>query len=63
MASAGGCSMDTRAEEAGVTRRPMLASSWDAACGALARSLHLTRAGVGAPDLDWEQLLAPPEPG
>uniref|UniRef100_A0ABI7X7V3 ATPase PAAT n=1 Tax=Felis catus TaxID=9685 RepID=A0ABI7X7V3_FELCA len=55
--------MDTRAEEAGVTRRPMLASSWDAACGALARSLHLTRAGVGAPDLDWEQLLAPPEPG
>ncbi|XP_025774092.1 uncharacterized protein C10orf88 homolog [Puma concolor] len=55
--------MDTRAEEAGVTRRPMLASSWDAACGALARSLHLTRAGVGAPDLDWEQLLAPPDPG
>ncbi|GAB5578855.1 ATPase PAAT-like isoform X1 [Prionailurus iriomotensis] len=41
----------------------MLASSWDAACGALARSLHLTRAGVGAPDLDWEQLLAPPDPG
>ncbi|XP_078291046.1 ATPase PAAT-like isoform X2 [Panthera onca] len=63
LASAGGCSMDTRAEEAGVTRRPMLASSWDAACGALARSLHLTRAGVGAPDLDWEQLLAPPDPG
>ncbi|XP_064451465.1 ATPase PAAT isoform X4 [Mirounga angustirostris] len=55
--------METGAEDVGLTRRPMLASSWDAACGALAHSLRLTRADVGARDLDWEEPLAPPAPG
>lgn len=55
--------METGAEDVGLTRRPMLASSWDAACGALAHSLRLTRADLGARDLDWEEPLAPPAPG
>ncbi|XP_039093900.1 ATPase PAAT [Hyaena hyaena] len=55
--------MEPRAEDAGLSRRLVLASSWDAACGALARSLRLTRADLGGPDLDWEELLAPPAPG
>mgnify|MGYP000607272917 CR=1 FL=1 len=42
------------------TRRPTLASSWDAAFGALAQSLRLTPEGLGARDADWEELLAPP---
>lgn len=46
-----------------LTRRPPLASSWDAACGALAQSLHLTRSDLGARDADWEELLAPPATG
>lgn len=36
---AGGGRMETQAEDAGLSCRPMLASSWDAACGALAHSL------------------------
>ncbi|XP_026346734.2 ATPase PAAT-like isoform X1 [Ursus arctos] len=55
--------METGAEDAGLSCRPMLASSWDAACGALTHSLHLTRADLGARDLDWEEALAPPAPG
>uniref|UniRef100_A0A8D2CKD0 Protein associated with ABC transporters n=1 Tax=Sciurus vulgaris TaxID=55149 RepID=A0A8D2CKD0_SCIVU len=55
--------METRTQDAGLTGRPTLASSWGAASGALAQSLLLTRAGVGALDLDWEELLAPPAPG
>ncbi|CAK7300558.1 ATPase PAAT [Vulpes lagopus] len=42
---------------------PVLASSWDAACGALAQSLRLTRADLGARGLDWDELLAPPGAG
>ncbi|XP_047557728.1 ATPase PAAT-like [Lutra lutra] len=55
--------METRAEDAGLTRRPMLASSWDAARGVLAHSLRLTRADLGARDLDWEEPLTPPAAG
>lgn len=55
--------MESGTGDAALTRRPMLASSWDAACGALAQSLHLARAGPGARDFDWEELLAPPAPG
>lgn len=55
--------METGTEDAGLTRRLMLASSWDAASGALAQSLVLTRAGVGAQDFAWEELLGPPAPG
>ncbi|XP_044605315.2 ATPase PAAT isoform X1 [Equus asinus] len=55
--------MESGSGDAALTRRPMLASSWDAACGALAQSLHLARAGPGARDFDWEELLAPPAPG
>ncbi|KAM8784060.1 ATPase PAAT-like [Rhynchonycteris naso] len=40
----------------------MLASSWDAACGALDQRLGVTGPGLGARDLDWEELLAPPAP-
>ncbi|XP_046507330.1 ATPase PAAT-like [Equus quagga] len=54
--------MESGSGDAALTRRPMLASSWDAACGALAQSLHLARAGPGARDFDWEELLAPPAP-
>lgn len=39
--------------------RATLASSWEAAGGALARSLHL----AAAADSDWEALLPPPAPG
>lgn len=55
--------METGAVDAPLTRRPTLAASWDAACGALAQSLRLARAGLGARDADWEQLLAPPATG
>ncbi|CAI9178220.1 unnamed protein product [Rangifer tarandus platyrhynchus] len=55
--------METETVHAPWTRRPTLASSWDAACGALAQSLRLTRAGLGARDADWEELLAPPAAG
>lgn len=55
--------METRPEDGGLARGLMLGSSWDAACGALAQSLHVAGSGVGAGDLDWEELLAPPAPG
>lgn len=55
--------METPAEDAGLTRRPMLASSWDAARGVLAHSLRLTRADLGARDLDREEPLTPPAAG
>nr|XP_023493577.1 uncharacterized protein C10orf88 isoform X1 [Equus caballus] len=55
--------MESGTGDTALTRRPMLGSSWDAACGALAQSLHLARAGHGARDFDWEELLAPPAPG
>uniref|UniRef100_A0A8C3YMR1 Chromosome 10 open reading frame 88 n=1 Tax=Catagonus wagneri TaxID=51154 RepID=A0A8C3YMR1_9CETA len=55
--------METGTVDAPLTRRPTLACSWDAACGALAQSLHLTRAGVGSRDADWEHLQAPPATG
>uniref|UniRef100_G1S5A9 Uncharacterized protein n=1 Tax=Nomascus leucogenys TaxID=61853 RepID=G1S5A9_NOMLE len=54
--------VDTRSEDWGLTRRPTLAASWDAAGGALTHSF-LTRAGLRACDFDWEELLAPPAPG
>lgn len=55
--------METETVHGSLTRRLTLASSWDAACGALAQSLRLTRAGLGARDADWEELLAPPASG
>ncbi|XP_008825481.1 uncharacterized protein C10orf88 homolog [Nannospalax galili] len=55
--------METRTEDPGPTRGLTLTSSWDAACGALARSLLPIWAGLGGPDSDWERLLAPPAPG
>ncbi|XP_027776062.1 ATPase PAAT-like [Marmota flaviventris] len=55
--------METGAEDSGMTGRPTLASSWDTANGVLSRSLLLTRAGVGAQDFDWEELLVPPASG
>lgn len=55
--------METKTGDAGFTRSPTLASSWDAANGALTQSLLLTRAGLGAQNFDWEELLAPPAPG
>jgi hypothetical protein len=55
--------METRTEDVGLTRVPTLTSSWDAECGALTQSLLLARTGVGAQDVDWEELLAPPAPG
>lgn len=54
--------METETEGGRWTRRPSLASSWDAAGGALDQSLLVTRAGVGAPDFEWDELLAPPAP-
>ncbi|KAF6107711.1 hypothetical protein HJG60_001627 [Phyllostomus discolor] len=45
------------------THCPSLASSWDATGGALDQSLLVTGAGVGAPDSEWDELLAPPAPG
>ncbi|KAM6182235.1 ATPase PAAT-like [Erethizon dorsatum] len=44
--------METQTGDAGLTRRPTLASS-----------LLLTRTGLGAQNFDWEELLAPPAPG
>ena len=55
--------METETVHGSLIRRLTLASSWDAACGALAQSLRLTRAGLGARDADWEELLAPPASG
>ncbi|XP_045882305.1 ATPase PAAT-like [Meles meles] len=55
--------METRAEDTGLTLRPILSSSWDAARGALTHSLRLTRADLGARDLDWEESLTPPAAG
>ncbi|XP_066211744.1 ATPase PAAT-like [Saccopteryx leptura] len=55
--------MEAETGDGRLTRRPMLASSWDAACGALDQSLGVTGAGLGARDLDWDELLAPPAPG
>ena len=55
--------METETEDGLLTRRPSLASSWDATCGALDQSLLVTRAGVGARDLERDELLAPPAPG
>ncbi|XP_036907016.1 ATPase PAAT-like isoform X1 [Sturnira hondurensis] len=55
--------MDTQAEDGLWTRRPSLASSWDATDGVLDQSLLVTRAGVGAQDLEWDELLVPPAPG
>ncbi|TKC40441.1 hypothetical protein EI555_008892, partial [Monodon monoceros] len=55
--------METETAHPPLTRRPPLASSWDAACGALAQSLHLTRSDLGTRDADWEELLAPPATG
>lgn len=55
--------METRVEDGGLTGRPTLVSSWDATCGALAQSLHVTGAGLSARDFDWEQLPAPPARG
>ncbi|KAM6182935.1 ATPase PAAT-like isoform 2-T2 [Erethizon dorsatum] len=55
--------METQTGDAGLTRRPALASSWDVANGALTQSLLLTRTGLGAQNFDWEELLAPPAPG
>ncbi|XP_062070419.1 ATPase PAAT-like isoform X1 [Lepus europaeus] len=55
--------MDAGSEAGEPGRRPTLAASWDAAGGVLTQSLVLVRAGVGARDPDWEELLAPPAPG
>ncbi|KAM9702512.1 ATPase PAAT isoform 2-T2 [Dama dama] len=55
--------METETVHAPLTWPPTLASSWDAACGALAQTLRLTRAGLGAGDADWEELLAPSAAG
>lgn len=55
--------METRVEDGGLTGGPTLVSSWDATCGALAQSLHVTGTGLSAHDFDWEQLPAPPAPG
>ena len=55
--------METETVHGPLTRRSTLASSWEAECGALAQSLRLIRAGLGARDADWEELLAPPASG
>ncbi|XP_048194039.1 ATPase PAAT [Perognathus longimembris pacificus] len=54
--------METGSEDAWPLGGPTLTSSWDAESGAPAPSL-LARAGLGASDLDWEELLLPPAPG
>ncbi|XP_070288138.1 ATPase PAAT isoform X2 [Myotis yumanensis] len=51
--------METDTEDQRSARHPTLASTWDAACGALDRSLRVH----GAQDSDWDELLAPPAPG
>ncbi|XP_036163531.1 ATPase PAAT-like isoform X1 [Myotis myotis] len=51
--------METDTEDQRSARHLTLASSWDAACGALDRSLRVR----GAQDSDWDELLAPPAPG
>ncbi|KAM9197120.1 ATPase PAAT-like isoform 2-T3 [Dugong dugon] len=55
--------MEARTGDPGLTRRPTLASSWDAPCGSLTQSLFLSRGGLGAGEFDWEELLEPPAPG
>ncbi|XP_037015093.2 ATPase PAAT-like isoform X1 [Artibeus jamaicensis] len=55
--------METEAEDGLWIRRPSLASSWDATGGGLDQSLLVTGAGVGAQELEWDELLAPPAPG
>ncbi|XP_004374973.1 uncharacterized protein C10orf88-like isoform X1 [Trichechus manatus latirostris] len=55
--------MEAGTEDPGLTRRPTLASSWDAPCGALTQSLFLSQDGLGAGEFDWEELLEPPAPG
>ncbi|XP_042636342.1 ATPase PAAT [Orycteropus afer afer] len=55
--------MEAGTEDPGLTRRPTLASSWDAPCGALTQNLFLSRGGLGAGEFDWEELLAPPAQG
>ncbi|XP_054585071.1 ATPase PAAT isoform X1 [Eptesicus fuscus] len=51
--------METETEDERSATHPTLASSWDAACGALGRSLRVRR----AQDSDWDELLAPPSSG
>lgn len=51
--------METETEDERSARHPTLASSWDAAGGALGRSLRVR----GAQDSDWDELLAPPASG
>ncbi|KAL0616773.1 ATPase PAAT [Plecturocebus cupreus] len=55
--------METRTEDGGLTRRPTLASSWDATGRALTHNLLLTQASLHARDFCWEELPAPPAPG
>uniref|UniRef100_A0A8C9DP26 Protein associated with ABC transporters n=1 Tax=Prolemur simus TaxID=1328070 RepID=A0A8C9DP26_PROSS len=57
--------METGTEDPGLRRRPTLASSWDAARGALTQSRLLTQAGLDfdTRDFDCEELLAPPASG
>ncbi|XP_012497828.1 PREDICTED: uncharacterized protein C10orf88 homolog [Propithecus coquereli] len=57
--------METGTEDPGLKRRPTLASSWDAARGALTQSLLLsqTRLNFETRDFDCEELLAPPPSG
>ncbi|KAM6185287.1 ATPase PAAT [Rhynchocyon petersi] len=55
--------MEAGTEDPGLTRPPTLVSSWDVPCGALTQSLFLSRGGLGAGELDWEELLTPPAPG
>lgn len=55
--------METRTENGRSTRRPVLASSWDATCEALAQSLHVTGDDLDVRDFDPEELPAPPVPG
>ncbi|XP_037352828.1 ATPase PAAT [Talpa occidentalis] len=55
--------MESGAGDEPPTLRPTLGSSWAAAGAGLAPCLQLHRAGRGAADADWEELLAPPAPG
>ncbi|XP_069316747.1 ATPase PAAT [Eulemur rufifrons] len=57
--------MEIGTEDRRLRHRPTLASSWDAARGALTQSLLLTQAGLDfdTRDFDCEELLAPPASG
>ncbi|XP_078202834.1 ATPase PAAT [Callithrix jacchus] len=55
--------METRTEDGGLTRRPTLASSWDATGRVLTHNLLLTRVRLRARDFSWGELQAPPAPG